>query len=209
MQTDSHGLDGEGIASRAPTAHATRAAGELAVVVGPAPSQQTLVRIAECIARELRIGNERARRRAQRLLEDLQRHLSAVREVASPPRPTRGQLASWQVARVTQLMQARLAEHVTLEELAAAVHLSPFHFARSFKHSVGMPPHRFQISLRIGAACRLLTETTLNVTEVAARVGYEDPGYFARLFARTTGLSPSRFRHDQHARSHRSFGALR
>src|SRR5690606_4934426 len=49
----------------------------------------------------------------------------------------RGGLAPWAEKRCLQLMRARLAEDISLDELAAEARLSPFHFARMFKQSVG------------------------------------------------------------------------
>ena len=61
----------------------------------------------------------------------------------------RGGLAPWQVRRTTEYLRDNLARDVTLSELAAVAKLSPFHFARAFKASLGMPPHVFH---RTGAA---------------------------------------------------------
>jgi AraC family transcriptional regulator len=62
---------------------------------------------------------------------------------------------------------------VTLRELAAVVHLSPFHFARRFKGSTGLPPRRYIIARRIERAKQLLRgEDDLSLAQVAARVGF-------------------------------------
>jgi AraC family transcriptional regulator len=80
---------------------------------------------------------------------------------ASDPSLTsaRGGLAPWAKRRTIELMQARLSEDITVEELAAQSRLSVFHFARMFKQSVGVAPHAFLTCLRVEKACELFDET--------------------------------------------------
>ena len=106
-------------------------------------------------------------------------------------------LAPWQVRRATEYLRARLAEPVTLAELAGVVRLSPYHFARSFKISLGRPPHAYQCALRIERAMALLTNSDLPITEIAAEVGYQSPQSFARVFQRQVGASPSMYRRER------------
>jgi AraC family transcriptional regulator len=106
----------------------------------------------------------------------------------------RGGLASWQVRRCTEYLNENVSENVGLEKLAALVGLSSFHFARAFKQSIGMPPHRYQLGLRIAQAKALLETTDAPVTQIAFDVGYESSQALARLFRREVGLSPSDYR---------------
>jgi AraC-like DNA-binding protein len=108
-------------------------------------------------------------------------------------------LAPWQVRRALDRLEASLNEDISLGDLAREVGLSPFHFARSFKASVGAPPHRHQVTLRLERARTLLETTALSVREVAEHVGYSDPSYFARGFKKTFGVGPRQYR--QHKRS--------
>jgi AraC-like DNA-binding protein len=98
-------------------------------------------------------------------------------------------------ARVT-LMQARLsgelAEPLSLVELAEAVGLSPFHAARLFSRSVGMPPHAWRNQLRLNRAQGLLRQG-VPVTHVASAVGYTDQSHFTRHFKRAFGAAPGRW----------------
>jgi AraC-like DNA-binding protein len=106
-------------------------------------------------------------------------------------------LAGWQVRRSMDLLESRIGTAVSLEELAREVNLSPFHFARAFRDSTGLPPHRYLIQLRMRRACELLAQTSLSVGEVAAAVGYADTAHFSRLFRRTVGASPGAYRRDR------------
>ena len=110
------------------------------------------------------------------------------------PKPN---LAAWKVRRVSDLLNQSLAENLTLTELAASVELSPYHFLRAFKASVGATPHSYQIQLRLDRARDLLETTRLSVREIAARVGYEDPSYLARLFRKHLGTTPASYRRDR------------
>jgi AraC family transcriptional regulator len=118
-----------------------------------------------------------------------------LREVQQPlPLFSRGGLAPWQVRRCTEYLNDHLSENVGLEHLAALAGLSPFHFARAFKQSTGVPPHRYQLALRIAHAKALLEATDAPVTQIAFDVGYESSQALARLFRREVGLSPSEYR---------------
>lgn len=112
----------------------------------------------------------------------------------TPFRPANGGLAPWAQRRCLDLMQARLAEDISLDELAAEAQLSPFHFARMFKHSVGVPPRVYLTRLRLERACELLERTDLPVTEIAIEVGYSSNQVLARVFLKHRRMSPSEYR---------------
>lgn len=106
---------------------------------------------------------------------------------------TRGGLATWQTQRCIDYLEAHLAEDVGIEQLAALVGLSPFHFARAFKRSTGMPPHRFQTRRRIARAKTLLASPGASVTSTALAVGYDSSQALARAFRSEVGCSPSEY----------------
>ncbi len=91
-------------------------------------------------------------------------------------------------------MRARLSEDITLDEIAAEAHLSPFHFARMFKHSLGVPPRVYLTRLRVEKACELLEHTELSVTEIALEVGYSSNQVLARVFTKHQKISPTDYR---------------
>jgi AraC family transcriptional regulator len=107
---------------------------------------------------------------------------------------TRGGLAPWAKRRCLELMQERLSEDISLDELAAEARLSPFHFARMFKESVGVPPRVHLTRLRLERACDLLETTDLPVTEIAFEVGYSSNQVLARLFLKHRHMTPSDYR---------------
>jgi AraC family transcriptional regulator len=89
---------------------------------------------------------------------------------------------------------AHLSEEISIHEVAKAVHLSPFHFARAFKVSTGRPPHQFVIERRIERAKQMLQSTKLQITEIAAECGFQSQSHFGILFRRRTGLTPNVYR---------------
>lgn len=107
---------------------------------------------------------------------------------------SRAGLVDRRIRRAVELMHAQLGRDLPLEEIAAAAHLSPFHFARLFKKLTGATPHAYLAGLRAARAQELLAETDLSVTEVGARVGYASSSHFAKAFRQATGLSPRAFR---------------
>jgi AraC family transcriptional regulator len=96
---------------------------------------------------------------------------------------------------VCDFIEANLCTQITLDTLAALVHLSPFHFARCFKTTTGLAPHQYVLARRIELAKRLLLTTTLSVAEVAGAIGYENISHFRRVFTFHTGLTPRDLRH--------------
>jgi AraC family transcriptional regulator len=112
----------------------------------------------------------------------------------APLTPPKGGLASWAQRRSIEMMRARLSEDVSLDELAAEVRLSPFHFARMFKQSVGVPPRVHLTRLRMEKACELLEMTDMPITEIALEVGYSSNQVLARVFSKHQHMSPSDYR---------------
>lgn len=82
---------------------------------------------------------------------------------------------------------------VTLADASAVAGLTPWHFSRAFRRQFGMPPHRFQLALRVELARRMLAEG-LPGSEVAQRAGFADQSHLIRCFKRMTGTTPGRTR---------------
>ncbi|HAB15414.1 MAG TPA: AraC family transcriptional regulator [Verrucomicrobiota bacterium] len=99
------------------------------------------------------------------------------------------------VLRAVTLMRRRLADSLSLDELAKAAALSPFHFSRQFKTATGHPPHEYLIRLRVDRAQELLRQhgRTWNMAAVAREVGFSDQSHLARHFKRVLGITPSEF----------------
>jgi AraC family transcriptional regulator len=95
---------------------------------------------------------------------------------------------------VCEHIEEHLCAQITLEDLAALVYLSPFHFARCFKASMGLAPHQYLIARRMELAKRLVLTTTLSVAEIAWSIGYANISHFRRLFTMHIGVTPGAIR---------------
>ena len=80
-----------------------------------------------------------------------------------------------------------------MNAVARAASLSPS-TSRIFKQRYGVPPYRYLIGLRIDYASDLLRESSLSVTQVCHRSGFNSLSHFITTFRRHTGMSPSQFR---------------
>lgn len=89
-------------------------------------------------------------------------------------------------------IRQRLDENVTLDDLVAVSGLSRFHLLRCFAARAGMPPHAYQIRLRVARAMRLL-RGGLPVGEVASLVGFADQSHFTRHFRRIWRVTPGQY----------------
>ncbi|MFI6166475.1 helix-turn-helix domain-containing protein [Nocardia sp. NPDC051052] len=92
------------------------------------------------------------------------------------------------------MMRERLADSITLADIADEVHLSARHFLQVFKEVTGTTPYRHLSRLRIDEAKRLLRDTDLTLGQIAARCGFADASALSTAFLRHTGARPSAFR---------------
>jgi AraC-like DNA-binding protein len=110
----------------------------------------------------------------------------------SPARVAR--LSPAQLRRVTEHIEAHLAERVSLAELAQLAGTSQSHFCHAFKASTGLPPHRWQLEARIRQSQALLSRARGSVVDVALATGFADQSHFTRVFRRMVGETPASWR---------------
>jgi AraC family transcriptional regulator len=127
-------------------------------------------------------------RRASEMLEKIGGARPAGRE-DSP-----GGLAAWQIRKVTSHIEANLERTIRNEELAALVRLTPSHFGRAFRNSVGEPPHEYVIRRRIERAQGLMLSTQAKLSDIALDCGLADQSHLTRLFRKLVGESPRAWR---------------
>ncbi len=87
-------------------------------------------------------------------------------------------------------LQEHFAEPVALDDIAAALGISPYHLSHVFSHESGFSLFAYLTQLRMAHAQALL-KRGLKVAAVAREVGYDSPGYFSRAFKKHFGLRPS------------------
>ena len=109
-------------------------------------------------------------------------------------RRKRSALASWQLRRVVDYIEANGARRLRLQELAELVDLSESHFSHAFKASTGMPPHQWQMNERIKKVRSLLQRDGMSLTDIAIATGFFDQAHLTRVFRRTVGETPAAWR---------------
>ncbi len=92
------------------------------------------------------------------------------------------------------LAHHRLAESLTVEEMAKAAHLSVSRFAHRFSREVGVSPMRYLENARIEHAKELLKASHAPIRQICLQVGFASPFHFSRRFHARVGMSPSEFR---------------
>jgi AraC family transcriptional regulator len=124
--------------------------------------------------------------------------VTLIRYVSASRRPARdpdGTLPRRRLRAVVAYIEDHLDANLTLEDLAAVAHLSPYHFARQFRTATGLPPHQFVIARRVERARQFLQgDGDLPLAQVASRVGFSDQSQLSRHFKRLVGVTPGRFR---------------
>lgn len=96
------------------------------------------------------------------------------------------------VSRVCEYLQDCFQENVSLAQLAAIAGLSPFHLARVFTKETGVPPHTYQLQVRLKKATDLLAAGK-PLVEVALATGFCDQSHFQKAFKRKFGLTPGKY----------------
>jgi AraC-like DNA-binding protein len=108
------------------------------------------------------------------------------------PPARRGGAEHAAVRRARAYLADRWAHPVSLSELSAVAGLSRFELVRRFRSDVGLPPHTFQLDLRIKRARGMLTAGQTPAA-VAAACGFADQAHLTRTFKRFVGVTPTRF----------------
>ena len=120
----------------------------------------------------------------------IESHLDRAQNLRRPP----GKLASIQLKQIVEYIHEHLGEELSLTDMAEQLSLSPFHFARLFKNSLGLSPHQYVLQNRIERAKQLITVSgKLSLTEISVRVGFFDQTHFTKVFKRVVGITPNTF----------------
>jgi AraC-like DNA-binding protein len=122
-----------------------------------------------------------------RLIGLLTRHLSGVV-------PRSPQAAATPVERARDLLHARMAHDIGLDELAVHAGMDRFRLTRQFRQAFGLSPHAYLVRLRLRTA-RALLAGGREPAQVATEVGFADQSHLGRWFRRTYRITPAAYRH--------------
>lgn len=112
----------------------------------------------------------------------------AEKRVPTQPDPRKQSLL-----RARDFLHDRFVQPVSLEELAKLAGLSRFHFLKAFTAQFGLPPHTYQINLRIERSLPLLRQG-MSLCRVAETMGFNDQSHFIRHFKRVMGVTPGQYK---------------
>ena len=98
--------------------------------------------------------------------------------------------------RIKDYIDRHFAEEFSLQQMADALHVSPYYLAHVCKEATGYSPLQYVLRRRIGEAQTLLITTDLPVTRIAAQVGYDNPSHFNAQFSKAVGMPPRTFRRE-------------
>jgi AraC family transcriptional regulator len=105
----------------------------------------------------------------------------------------KGKLSPYQLKEVIDFAYSSLQFNVGLHELAGLVHLSPYHFGRLFKHTIGRSPYQFILQLKIECAMKLIKQNHGPISEIAYQLNFSDQSHFSNAFRKATGISPRQY----------------
>jgi AraC family transcriptional regulator len=106
----------------------------------------------------------------------------------------RGGLGDRTLLQITDYIQAHLDQDIKLADLAALAGISPFHFSRLFKQSLGLSPHQYLLQQRVEQAKELLKNSQLAIADIALQCGFNSQSHLGKSFRTLTGITPNEYR---------------
>jgi AraC-like DNA-binding protein/ligand-binding sensor protein len=143
---------------------------------------------------ELR-GRSQTRGRVEEAVDrEMRTAVQPSEDESSPEADASGKKKPLVVEVVAELVRKKPYMPFTVAEIAAAARITPNHFSTLFHRHQSVSFSQYLTERRMALAKTLLQDFTMNITEVARRSGYDDPGYFGRLFKKRTGMTPRDWR---------------
>lgn len=93
--------------------------------------------------------------------------------------------------KVIAYLNKHYTESIALNEIASYIAMNPTAFCRYFKENTGKTFKEYVLDMRIGYACKLLSSSMMNISQISATCGFESPVHFNRTFKRVTGMTPT------------------
>ncbi len=97
------------------------------------------------------------------------------------------------ISRGCDFINDMATETISLDDIATAVGLSPYHFLRLFKKQTGLSPHGYLLNRRLHLA-RAAIEQGSPLADAAIDAGFFDQSHFSKHFKAAFGLTPGKFK---------------
>jgi AraC family transcriptional regulator len=107
-----------------------------------------------------------------------------------------GKLSGRSLKKIIDYIAGQPLEYLKITNLAKLVNLSPFHFERLFKTTIGKTIHQFVLEHQLKKSLPLVLKSDLTIARIAAEMGFADQAHFDRQFKATYGVAPGRLRKD-------------
>jgi AraC-like DNA-binding protein len=109
-------------------------------------------------------------------------------------RPTLDRAAGDRINAILQLLHSEHAGTISLTKVADVAHMAPAAVSRFFRRTTGATITSYLNIVRVNAACRLLVDTDLPITDIAGDCGYKNLSHFNRRFRLLKGMPPREYR---------------
>ncbi len=119
--------------------------------------------------------------------------LKKISELPAAKKSTRIELFR-RLSRVKDYIISCYSDNLNLSVLSRAACMNEHHLLREFKKVYGVTPHRYLTEIRLRESKKMLKVTSLPITEISARSGFEYLSSFSQLFRSKFGISPAEFR---------------
>lgn len=102
--------------------------------------------------------------------------------------------SSRECAIARRYIENHFKENLTLDDLAAAAHISKYYLVHAFSREYGTSPINYLLSCRIQESLYLLSKTQIPLSQISGMLGFSSPSYFSQSFRRIRGISPMAYR---------------
>lgn len=99
--------------------------------------------------------------------------------------------------RVLDYIGRNFGKNIALEDLSSEAAMSPYHFSRLFKQTIGLSPHQFVMAYRVEQAKKMLADPGRPMIDIAHACGFSDQAHFSRVFKQVQGIGPKNWRQSQ------------
>jgi AraC family transcriptional regulator len=113
---------------------------------------------------------------------------------SKPARPSTRRLHSEVVQRTSLFLATSFAEKASLDDVARAVHASPFHLARLFRRESGLSIHQYRHRLRLRAALARIADGETGLSALALELGFSSHSHLTDSFRLAFGMPPAQWR---------------